>query len=67
MDWNVIEIINGSDMSELMQGRTLWHSLLAQGYIAPGAGNSDSHGMTDDHLGWARNWVRPRRRACDAS
>jgi hypothetical protein len=58
IDWNIIEIINGSDMSELMQARTLWHSLLAQGHIAPGAGNSDSHGMTDDQLGWARNWVQ---------
>ena len=58
MDWSLIEIINGSDMSELMQARTLWHSLLAQGYIAPGAGNSDSHGITDSQLGWARNWVQ---------
>jgi hypothetical protein len=58
LDWSIIEIINGSDTSELMQARTLWHSLLAQGYIVPGAGNSDSHGMTDDHLGWARNWVQ---------
>lgn len=58
LDWNVIEIINGADASELMQARTLWHSLLAQGYLAPGAGNSDSHGMTDDQLGWARNWVQ---------
>jgi hypothetical protein len=58
IDWTIIEIINGGDMSEMMQARTLWHSLLAQGYIAPGAGNSDSHGMTDDQLGWARNWVQ---------
>ena len=58
LDWNVIEIINGGDASEMMQARTLWHSLLAQGYLAPGAGNSDSHGMTDDQLGWARNWVQ---------
>jgi len=58
IDWSIIEIINGSDMSELMQARTLWFSLLAQGYIAPGAGNSDSHGMSDDQLGWARNWVQ---------
>ena len=58
MDWNVIEVINGSDMSELMQTRVLWHSLLAQGFIAPGTGNSDSHGMTDGQLGWARNWVQ---------
>lgn len=58
LDWNAIEIINGADASELVQARTLWHSLLAQGFIAPGTGNSDSHGMTDDHLGWARNWVQ---------
>lgn len=58
IDWNLIEIINGGDMSEIMQARTLWHSLLAQGYIAPGTGNSDSHGMTDSQLGWARNWVQ---------
>jgi hypothetical protein len=58
MDWNIIEIINGSDMSELMQSRVLWFSLLAQGFITPGAGNSDSHGMTDGQLGWARNWVQ---------
>lgn len=58
MDWNVIEIINGSDMSEMMQSRVLWHSLLAQGFITPGTGNSDSHGMTDGQLGWARNWVQ---------
>ena len=58
MDWNIIEIINGSDMSELMQSRVLWFSLLAQGFVVPGAGNSDSHGMTDGQLGWARNWVQ---------
>lgn len=58
IDWNIIEILNGSDMSELIQSRVLWHSLLAQGFITPGAGNSDSHGMTDGQLGWARNWVQ---------
>jgi hypothetical protein len=58
IDWNLIEIINGGDMSEMMQARTLWHALLAQNFIAPGAGNSDSHGITDGQLGWARNWVQ---------
>jgi len=44
--------------------RILWFSLLAQGFIAPGAGNSDSHGIIDNQLGWARNssylllWIR---------
>jgi hypothetical protein len=62
LDWNIIEIINGGDAAELMQARILWFSLLAQGYVAPGAGNSDSHGITDNQLGWARNWVQTSTR-----
>jgi hypothetical protein len=42
----------------MMTARTLWFSLLAQGFVAPGTGNSDSHGMIDNQLGWARNWVQ---------
>jgi hypothetical protein len=57
MDWNVIEIINGADQVEQQKARVLWFSLLAQGYISAGTGNSDSHGLTDAQLGWARNWV----------
>lgn len=57
VDWNLVEVINGADASELMKARVLWHSLLAQGYVAAGAGNSDSHGLSDAQLGWARNWV----------
>lgn len=58
VDWSAIEIINGGNAIEMMRARTLWFSLLAQGFIAPGTGNSDSHGMTDGQLGWARNWVQ---------
>lgn len=58
VDWNMIEVINGSNVIEMMRTRTLWFSLLAQGFITAGAGNSDSHGMTDGQLGWARNWVQ---------
>jgi hypothetical protein len=58
IDWNLIEVMNGGGITDLMPARMLWHALLAQGYIAPGAGNSDSHGMTDAQLGWARNWVQ---------
>lgn len=57
IDWNLIEIINGAHASELMKSRTLWHALLAQGFVTAGTGNSDSHGLTDAQLGWARNWV----------
>jgi hypothetical protein len=58
LDWNAIEIINGGSAKEMMTARTLWFSLLAQGFVAPGTGNSDSHGMIDNQLGWARNWVQ---------
>lgn len=59
-DWNTIEILNGSDQVELQKARVVWFSLLAQGLISPGTGNSDSHGMIDSQLGWARNWVDAR-------
>jgi hypothetical protein len=56
-DWHAIEILNGADQVELQKARVLWHSLLAQGFVSPGTGNSDSHGLSDAQLGWARNWV----------
>ncbi len=59
-DWTTIEILNGADQTELQKARLLWFSLLSQGQISPGTGNSDSHGMTDARLGWARNWVDTR-------
>jgi hypothetical protein len=59
LDWSAIEIINGGNAKEMMTARTLWFSLLAQGFVAPGTGNSDSHGMIDNQqLGWGRNWVQ---------
>ncbi|MBA3395731.1 MAG: PHP domain-containing protein [Deltaproteobacteria bacterium] len=57
LDWNLIEIINGADASEIQKARGSWFALLAQGHVVAGAGNSDSHGLTDQQLGWARNWV----------
>ena len=57
IDWNIIEVINGANSTELQKSRVLWHSLLAQGFITAGAGNSDSHSLNDNQLGWARNWV----------
>jgi hypothetical protein len=57
LDWDLIEIINGAGTDEQQKARPLWFSLLAQGYVVPGTGNSDSHGLSDSQLGWARNWV----------
>lgn len=56
-DFDLIEILNGADQVELQKARVVWHALLAQGLVTAGTGNSDSHGMTDAQLGWARNWV----------
>ena len=57
IDWNAIEIINGADTVEMQKARVLWHSLLAQGFVVAGTGNSDSHSLSDAQLGWGRNWV----------
>jgi hypothetical protein len=57
IDWNVIEVLNGPDTAELQKSRVLWHSLLAQGFVVAGTGNSDSHDVSIRQLGWARNWV----------
>lgn len=57
-DWNLIELLNGADTAEYQKARVLWFALLAQGWITAATGNSDSHGMTDAQLGWARNWVQ---------
>jgi hypothetical protein len=57
IDWNLIEILNGEGPAQFQTARVLWHALLAQGFIVPGSGNSDSHGLANSQLGWARNWV----------
>jgi hypothetical protein len=57
VDWDVIEVQNGGGVDELVKTRPLWFSLLSQGFVAAGAANSDSHGLSDAQLGWARTLV----------
>jgi hypothetical protein len=57
VDWDVIEVQNGGGVKELVKTRPLWFSLLSQGFVAAGAANSDSHGLTDAQLGWSRTLV----------
>jgi hypothetical protein len=57
LDWDVIEVQNGAGIDEFVKTRALWWGLLSQGFVAAGAANSDSHGLTDAHLGWGRNLV----------
>ncbi len=58
LDWSVIEVGNGAGVQELVKARVLWWSLISQGYPVAGVANSDSHGLTDQHLGWARTLVQ---------
>jgi hypothetical protein len=57
VDWDVIEVQNGGGIVQAVKARPLWFSLLSQGLPAAGASNSDSHGLTDAHLGWGRTLV----------
>lgn len=57
VDWDVIEVQNGGGVKEAVKTRPLWFSLLSQGFVAAGAANSDSHGLTDAQLGWSRTLV----------
>ena len=56
-DWTAIEVINGVGPQLFQTARVLWYALLAQGFVVPATGNSDSHGLGDNQLGWARNWI----------
>jgi hypothetical protein len=57
VDWDVMEVQNGAGLKELVKTRPLWFSLISQGYPVPGVASSDSHGLTDAQLGWARTLV----------
>ncbi len=55
--WDVMEVINGAGVAEVTRTRPAWFALLSQGHVVAGAANSDSHGLTDAHLGWGRTLV----------
>jgi hypothetical protein len=56
IDFNLIEVQNGSGATQVIKTRGLWFALLSQGYIRAGVGNSDSHEL-DERLGFARTYV----------
>jgi hypothetical protein len=58
MDWDVMEVQNGSGPEEIARTRPLWFSLLSQGHVVAGSANSDSHSLMDEQLGWPRTLVR---------
>jgi hypothetical protein len=56
IDFDLIEVQNGSGVTQVIKTRALWFSLLSQGYLRAGVGNSDSHEL-DERLGFARTYV----------
>jgi hypothetical protein len=45
LDFDLLEVLNGSEMDSYEAVRTDWFSLLNQGYKRTATGNSDSHGL----------------------
>jgi hypothetical protein len=57
VDFDAIELFNGSSYSKYLQVRDDWHSLLRQGFRSTATANSDTHGP-DEPAGYPRNYVR---------
>jgi hypothetical protein len=57
IDWDAIEVMNGTSLGDWLRYRTLWFSLLSQGFSIVGTANSDSHSLALEHAGYPRNLV----------
>jgi len=57
IDFDVQEVMTGASRRDWLRYRTLWFSLLSQGFLRAGAANSDSHTLSDDLIGYPRNLV----------
>ena len=56
-DYDVQEVMNGSDNGWLQAYRAFWFYLLDEGELRAGTANSDSHSLTDNVVGSPRNVV----------
>lgn len=56
-DYNVQEVMNGTENNDLLKFRAFWFYLLDQGLVRGGTANSDSHSLYDSILGTPRNLV----------
>jgi hypothetical protein len=56
IDFDAIELMNGSDFDQYVRVREVWLALLRQGYRRAATGNSDSHGPAE-LAGYPRNYV----------
>jgi hypothetical protein len=57
IDFDVQEVMTGASRRDWLRYRTLWFSLLDQGYLRAGAANSDSHTLSIERVGYPRNLV----------
>jgi hypothetical protein len=57
IDFDVQEVMTGASRRDWLRYRTLWFSLLSQGFLHAGAANSDSHTLSIERVGYPRNLV----------
>ncbi len=57
VDFDAIELFNGSSYARYLLIRDDWHALLRQGFRATATANSDTHGPNEP-AGYPRNYVR---------
>jgi hypothetical protein len=57
IDFDVQEVMTGASRRDWLRYRTLWFSLLSQGFRRAGAANSDSHTLSIERVGYPRNLV----------
>jgi len=56
-DYNVQEVMNGTNNHRFHSYRAFWHYLLNQGVLRAGTANADSHTLTDNVVGTPRTIV----------
>ena len=57
IDFDVQEVMTGASRRDWLRYRTLWFSLLSQGFLRAGAANSDTHTLAIERVGYPRNLV----------
>jgi hypothetical protein len=57
IDWDVQEVMTGASRADWLRYRTLWFSMLSQGFLRAGAANSDTHSLGLEQVGYPRNLV----------
>jgi hypothetical protein len=66
IDFDAMEVMNGTSFAQYRRLREAWYALLRQGLRRTATGNSDTHGP-DEIAGYPRNYVSAGRRFESAS